>query len=301
MPGCTLWVENHTGANEVTITNGLFDVVLGRISALSGLDFSEAYYLEIQVEGVTMAPREEYVPVPYAMRALAGGGGGDNWGIQVVQHDATLTGDGATFQLGINLTNPNTWTGLQTFDAMGAPFAVGSSNLVTDLNSDLLDDQHGSYYLNNSMNWNNGTNTLTIYDGDGALSQSAVISGFLESEVDGDASNELITAFTWNDGTDALTITEAGTDWPVTIDNEADDLSDNTLDDIGNVNTPAPTDGQVLTWVNAVSEWQAITYTGGVTSITGGTGIDPDGASTGDITLTTDMTELTLTGLDAPS
>ncbi|RKZ30374.1 hypothetical protein DRQ36_05765 [bacterium] len=301
VPGCTLWVENHTGANEVTITNGLFDVVLGRISALSGLDFSEAYYLEIQVEGVTMAPREEYVPVPYAMRALAGGGGGDNWGIQVVQHDATLTGDGATFQLGINLTNPNTWTGLQTFDAMGAPFAVGSSNLVTDLNSDLLDDQHGSYYLNNSMNWNNGTNTLTIYDGDGALSQSAVISGFLESEVDGDASNELITAFTWNDGTDALTITEAGTDWPVTIDNEADDLSDNTLDDIGNVNTPAPTDGQVLTWVNAVSEWQAITYTGGVTSITGGTGIDPDGASTGDITLTTDMTELTLTGLDAPS
>ncbi|MBU0763524.1 MAG: hypothetical protein KJ607_01675 [Bacteroidetes bacterium] len=40
---------------------------------------------------------------------------------------------------------------------------------------------------------------------------------------------------------------------------------------------------------------------GGVTSITGGTGIDPEGPSTGAVTLTSDMTELTLTGLTAPS
>ncbi len=152
------------------------------------------------------------------------------------------------------------------------------------------------------MSWDNVTNTVSVTDGAGTNVKSVVITGFLESEVDGDINNELITAFTWNDGTDLLRITEAGANWDVWIDNEADDLNDNNLNDLGDVNAPAPADGQVLTWVGgATNEWQALPSTGGVTSITGGTGIDPDGASSGAVTLTADMTELTLTGLSAPT
>ena len=38
-------------------------------------------------------------------------------------------------------------------------------------------------------------------------------------------SNGYITAFSWTDATDLLRITEAGTNWDVTIDNEADDVT----------------------------------------------------------------------------
>ncbi|MCD6532353.1 hypothetical protein J7K99_07915 [bacterium] len=49
--------------------------------------------------------------------------------------------------------------------------------------------------------------------------------------------------------------------------------------------------------------WQTIwpsSGSSGVNSITGGTGINPDAASTGDVTVSVDMTELSLTGLTAP-
>ena len=82
------------------------------------------------------------------------------------------------------------------------------------------------------MGWDNVTNTVSVTDGAGTNVKSVVITGFLESEVDGDVNNELITAFTWNDGTDLLRITEAGANWDVWIDNEADDLGDNNLIDV---------------------------------------------------------------------
>jgi len=74
---------------------------------------------------------------------------------------------------------------------------------------------------------------------------------------DGDlsSSNELITAFTWTDASDQLTITEAGTPRTVMIDNEADDLSDNMINDLGNVNA-APSSGQILGWNG--SQWIAV-------------------------------------------
>lgn len=52
-----------------------------------------------------------------------------------------------------------------------APLTVASTGLVTNLNSDLLDNQHGSYYLN----YNNFTNTPTI--GTGVLTLNVSGSG----------------------------------------------------------------------------------------------------------------------------
>ncbi len=73
---------------------------------------------------------------------------------------------------------------------------------------------------------------------------------------------EEITAFSWTDLSDILTITFGTTDWSVTIDNEADDLTDNILNDLSNVNAN-PTTGQVLKWDG--SQWIADTDQSGGT------------------------------------
>ncbi|MFA5750257.1 MAG: hypothetical protein WC895_03485, partial [Candidatus Shapirobacteria bacterium] len=72
----------------------------------------------------------------------------------------------------LNLASANTWTGLQTFNATGAPFAVGSSNLVTNLNANYLNGIASSGFLQigstGSLPYvNNTTNTTLTRSGTG--------------------------------------------------------------------------------------------------------------------------------------
>ncbi|MFP4458756.1 MAG: hypothetical protein ACLFSQ_04105 [Candidatus Zixiibacteriota bacterium] len=70
--------------------------------------------------------------------------------------------------------------------------------------------------------------------------------GHLVADSDLDDENELNTSFDWNDGTNELTISDLGTSFSVTIDNEADDLSDNSLNDLSDVVAAGPLSGQLL-------------------------------------------------------
>ena len=69
------------------------------------------------------------------------------------------------------------------------------------------------------------------------------------NDADPDPNNELITAASYETaGEDILRITEAGTNWDITIDNEADNLSDNVIADLSDVSSTAPSSGEVLKW-----------------------------------------------------
>ena len=57
-----------------------------------------------------------------------------------------------------------------------------------------------------------------------------------------------IYSFTWTDFNDSLQITEKGITHYVYIDNEADDLSDNVINDLSDVNAVPSTAGEVLEW-----------------------------------------------------
>ena len=92
--------------------------------------------------------------------------------------DTTLTksGSSGSYTLGLNLANANTWTGAQTFTnlTIGGTFvSVGSTNLVTNLNADLLDGQHGSYYLPLS-NISGNTNYISKFTGTNSLGNSLI-------------------------------------------------------------------------------------------------------------------------------
>ncbi len=64
--GSHLWTETHAG---VTVTNGLFDVILGESTPIA-LDFDEPYWIELEIGGEILAPREKLTAVSYAHRAV---------------------------------------------------------------------------------------------------------------------------------------------------------------------------------------------------------------------------------------
>lgn len=61
-----LWTESQ----NVTVTNGVFAVQLGAVSAIGGDVFSsDARYLDVAVAGETLSPRERLVAGPYSFKA----------------------------------------------------------------------------------------------------------------------------------------------------------------------------------------------------------------------------------------
>ncbi|MBU1853745.1 MAG: hypothetical protein KJ957_06865, partial [Candidatus Omnitrophica bacterium] len=64
--GTALWTEAQT----VTVTRGIFNILLGNTEALSGLDFNEAYWYSVEVESDgEMTPRQRLTSVAYAVNA----------------------------------------------------------------------------------------------------------------------------------------------------------------------------------------------------------------------------------------
>src|SRR5689334_1383646 len=42
--GSPLWTETRSGGNEVQVTNGLFSVMLGSVTPLTGIDYNQTLY-----------------------------------------------------------------------------------------------------------------------------------------------------------------------------------------------------------------------------------------------------------------
>src|SRR3989339_178939 len=71
-----VWTESLTSTNKVQVTNGLFSVMLGSTSPLTGVDFNQTLYLGVEVGGTStpawdgeMSPRKILGTVPSAFVA----------------------------------------------------------------------------------------------------------------------------------------------------------------------------------------------------------------------------------------
>jgi len=63
--GTAAWSETQT----VTVSNGVYSVQLGQSTPLAGVDFTVDYWLEVEVGGEILTPRQALTSVPYAMTA----------------------------------------------------------------------------------------------------------------------------------------------------------------------------------------------------------------------------------------
>ena len=68
--GAAIWTETLSGTNRVTVTNGLFSIMLGSTTALSGVNFNQTLYLGVTIEAdAEMSPRKIIGAVPAAFEA----------------------------------------------------------------------------------------------------------------------------------------------------------------------------------------------------------------------------------------
>lgn len=67
--GSAIWEEAH---NNVQVTNGLFNVVLGANTALDEANFHQTLWLETVVAGETLTPRQQLLGAPYAFSLVPG-------------------------------------------------------------------------------------------------------------------------------------------------------------------------------------------------------------------------------------
>jgi len=146
--GTALWTETHS---PVGVFNGLFDVQLGRFTDLD-MPFDDEYWIELEVGGELLDPREKLSTVPYAFRAIYA----DTAyiiGSGAVQTDATIDGDGTdTDPFGVVWGSVTQHTDV-TDAGSGAIITTGERALLHASGSDNQD-------LFNRVS--DGTNTYTV-------------------------------------------------------------------------------------------------------------------------------------------
>ncbi len=110
--GTALWHEYHS---NVPIDHGLFSVTLGQAFPIN-LDFSEQYWIEIEVDSVVLSPRAELTSSPYSFRSLYADSVSDSdWNI--IGDDMYAITDG---NVGIGTTNPNAKLHIKENDTLNA-------------------------------------------------------------------------------------------------------------------------------------------------------------------------------------
>jgi hypothetical protein len=103
--GTLLWTEIHNGASQVQVTNGLFNVLLGDITAFPEVSttFNQPLWLQITVGATVMSPCEAFNPVPYAMYAISSPGSGS---VNYWSPNGTHIYSNNTGNVGIGTTDP---------------------------------------------------------------------------------------------------------------------------------------------------------------------------------------------------
>lgn len=173
--GTALWTETRTGGDQITITDGIFHVALGEVTAFSTLiDFnSDTLYLGVNFNGDgEMTPRIRLSAVPYALNAekVAGLTVTNTTGTLTIPDATTIAFSGAndlTFTTTgtTTLTLPTTGTlatlaGTETFTnktigSTGLTFSGATNDIIT------ATDEHFAIMPNGTGNVGIGTTTPT--------------------------------------------------------------------------------------------------------------------------------------------
>ena len=148
--GTILWTETRTGANKVTVTNGLFSVMLGSVTSLASVDFNQTVYLGVNIGGTgtpswdgEMTPRKIIGAVPAAFLANGVNGTG---GVRSTLSSTTalaIAKAGTDYALQVDTSTASAVTGLKVTSAAAAG-GLALSTLSTGANENLSIDAKGS-------------------------------------------------------------------------------------------------------------------------------------------------------------
>ena len=119
-PGGAIWMEPHIGAQ---VDSGLVNILLGTVNPGLAESFDgSSRWLEVEVQGQLMTPRQPIASVPYAFRS-GDGGGGDGHSLDAADGDPTnVVYVDDTGNVGIGTTTPSSKTALHI--AENTPFRI---------------------------------------------------------------------------------------------------------------------------------------------------------------------------------
>lgn len=116
-----VWSVGEGINNRPFVEGGVINENLGSVTDLTGVDFNQSLYLEINFNGETMEPRKMLASVPYAFEASrVGGKSGDQ--IAGLDSDETITGEWS-FNNIVNISTTSANTALTVVQS-------GSGNIV---------------------------------------------------------------------------------------------------------------------------------------------------------------------------
>jgi hypothetical protein len=150
--GDLLWSEPETVATD---SAGVFSVVLGSVIPID-ISFDAPCWLEIQVDGETLAPRREMVSVPYAFQAL----NADSLG-QLSSASYSLVGH----------RHDDLYVNEGELNSITAGMIVGGEG--SGLDADLLDGQHAAAFAAASHNHDDRYYTATELNSAGTINQTS--------------------------------------------------------------------------------------------------------------------------------
>ncbi len=135
-----VWTEELTGGDMVQVTSGLFSVMLGSTSPLTGVDFNQTLYLGVEIGGTgapawdgEMSPRKVLGAVPAAFEAENARTIDNLATTSLLRSDADDTASGLlTFTGGLISTASSTITNLTTLISTTTTFVINGEQF-TDL------------------------------------------------------------------------------------------------------------------------------------------------------------------------
>jgi fibronectin-binding autotransporter adhesin len=198
-----LWTESLTGVNRVQVTNGLFSVMLGSTSPLTGVDFNQTLFLGVEIGSTTgsavwdgeMSPRKVLGTVPAAFEANKLDGLDST---QFVRTDATSSIATSSASTLLTLTQSGAGDILNVFDGTTEVFTLtdgGRMGLGTTSPSRLFTMQGGDFWLGGNM-----TATGTAVFNALTVSASSTL-GFASTTALTVANNAYLNTFTATAGT----------------------------------------------------------------------------------------------------
>ena len=153
-----VWSETLTGTNKVQVTNGLFSVMLGSTSPLTGVDFNQTLYLGVEIGGTStpgwdgeMSPRKTLGTMPSAFEADKLDG---LTSTQFVRTDATTTIATSSADTLLTITQNGIGDILNLFDGTTEVFTVvdgGNVGIGTTSPSRKLTIQGGDAYVGGNL------------------------------------------------------------------------------------------------------------------------------------------------------
>ncbi len=196
------WTESRTGGNKVTVTNGLFSVMLGSVTPLTSVDFNQTLYLAVEIGGSgspawdgEMSPRKILGTVPSAFEAKRLGGVASS---SFLRSDAADSASGLlTFTGGLISSASSTVSRLSFLNATGTSLYLGGDR-ITDFTGT------GLVMSGNSLTASLGTDIVAAEIANGDHGFFSYASGVASLDTGGLTSSNLLGALTDETGTGAL-------------------------------------------------------------------------------------------------